>query len=209
MSKQAILDNIRLAISGRKPSSDGHYIDITKMQEEDLLKEYLRLQAENMSNIIISSKEKLLDDIKQVLLSSEAKQLLYAMDLPCDVSSLEGIKLIAYDKSVEENRHELFHIDTSIVSARCGVANLGIMGFVSSPQSPRLTSLITEHCIMLLDKKNIVRNLFEGVEFLKKQGNGILPTNMFFVAGPSRTADIELQTVFGVHGPRKTTTIIY
>ncbi len=209
MSKQAILNNIKLAINDRHYPDDGHYKDITRMQKENLLDEYLRLQGENMSNIVISSKENLLDDIKQVLQSSEAKQLLYTMDLPCDINLIDNVKLFAYDKNIEDSRHEIFHIDTSIVHARCGIANLGIMGFVSSTQSPRLASLITEHCIMLLDKKNIVRNLFEGVEFLKKQGNGILPTNIFFVAGPSRTADIELQTVFGVHGPRKTTTIIY
>lgn len=210
MSKEAILNNIRLAIKDRKDALEGgHYKDITKMQNEDLLQEYLRLQADNMSNVVISDSKNLLEDIQKVLADSKAQGLLYTMDLPCDVSNLSSVKTFPYNQSIEENRHEIFHIDTSIVKARCGVANLGIMGFVSSPESPRLASLIAEHCIMLLDKKNIVRNLFEGVEFLKKQNKDVLPTNLFFVAGPSRTADIELQTVFGVHGPRKTTTIIY
>ena len=38
---------------------------------------------------------------------------------------------------------------------------------------------------------------------------GALPSNVLFIAGPSRTADIELITVFGVHGSQKVHLILY
>ncbi|MDD7346594.1 LUD domain-containing protein, partial [Helicobacter sp.] len=59
-----------------------------------------------------------------------------------------------------------------------------------------------------------VENLYAGIECIKtyeknRSGSEILPTNIIFVAGPSRTADIELQTVFGVHGPRVVYVVLY
>ncbi|WP_194941643.1 LUD domain-containing protein, partial [Campylobacter coli] len=62
--------------------------------------------------------------------------------------------------------------------------------------------------IVLLKKEDIVKSLSEALNLVKKE-NEILPTNILFIAGPSRTADIELITVFGVHGPQIAHIIIY
>lgn len=209
MSKQLILNNIREALKNKEKSvEEEHFKDIIKREEKTLKEEYIRLQKANMAEVIESTKETLLQDIADILLKANAKKMLYAMDLPCDVSGIAGVECIAYDKVVEESRNEMFLIDTSIVQTRCAVANLGIMGLSSSVHSPRLVSLISSHCIMLVDSKNIVANLFEGITLLKNLDK-TLATNLLFVAGPSRTADIELKTVFGVHGPQKVSVIVY
>ena len=36
-----------------------------------------------------------------------------------------------------------------------------------------------------------------------------LPTNVLFIAGPSRTSDVELVTVFGVHGSTQVHLVLY
>ncbi len=209
MSKNLILSNIKDALKHKQKNQEvGKFKDIIKQEKESLLEEYLRLQKANMAEVIESSKERLLEDIRAILHKEKAKTLLYALDLPCDVSEIDEVKTIAYHQEIENNRSEMFLVDTSIVQTRCAVANLGIMGLSSSEKSPRLASLIAPHCIMLVDSKNIVANLFEGISFLKALHTP-LATNLFFVAGPSRTADIELKTVFGVHGPQKVSVIVY
>lgn len=213
MSKIEILKRVRYALDRGyiKKDIEPHFNDIFKYENIDLVEEYKRLQLANRAKILDSVGQNLPSDIRSILKEMGSKKTLYTLDLPFEPSSLaDEFEMIAYDKNIEAMRSELFDMDTSIIKAVCGISNLGIIGIVSSPSSPRLASLICPNCVILLDKKSIVANLFEGTEMLKKQSkNGVLPTNMLFIAGPSRTADIELQTVFGVHGPQNVAVILY
>ncbi|PAF42362.1 lactate utilization protein C [Helicobacter sp. 11S02596-1] len=212
MSKTQILNRVQTALAKNHiAKTEVHFKDILKSENPDLLEEYKHFQKSNRANVIESSPQNLSADVLRALNDLGAKKVLHTLDLPFDVASLAGdFEKIAYDKCVEDMRAELFDMDTSIIKGVCGVANLGIIGVVSSPLSPRLASLITLNCVILLDKTQIVKDLYAGIEALKKESkDGVLPTNLLFIAGPSRTADIELQTVFGVHGPQNVVIILY
>ncbi|PAF51635.1 lactate utilization protein C [Helicobacter sp. 13S00477-4] len=212
MSRTQILSRIKSALNKNHIfPANPHYKNVLNPQNQDLLSEYKYFQAINKATIIDTTLQKLPEDVLKTFDSIGAQRVLYALNLPFDFSKFEcGIEKIPYDKNIEVIRSELFKVDTSILRAVCGIANLGIVGVVSSPNCPRLSSLIAPNCVILLDKTMIVQNLFEGTQILKNQGkDGKLPTNLLFIAGPSRTADIELQTVFGVHGPQKVTVILY
>ncbi|MCX2716212.1 lactate utilization protein C [Helicobacter sp. MIT 21-1697] len=218
MSKQAILDNIRASLQANTlQSQSSHYGNPIKSVDSDKVQEYISLQNANKAIVIESNPNTLAQDICKTLTEAQARKILYNLDIT-DILNIQtlhknladSMSLIPYEKSVDEAREALFSIDTSIVQARCGVANLGIIGITSSARSPRLSSLITRTCIVLLKKQDIVSNLYEGVQILKSHSeNEKLPSNMIFIAGPSRTADIELQTVFGVHGSLRTYVILY
>lgn len=210
MSKMQILNSVKDSLAKNKFVGDfnPHFKNIIKSQSSDLLEEYIQNQINNKAKVIESSKDNLIKDIKKVLEEFHTEKILYALDLPFEIKDLDFCEKIPYDKDIEENRDEIFHIDSAILNAVCGVANLGIIGTISSVYSPRLTSLITPNCIILLDKTRIVPDLFSGIQALKATSN-VLPTNMLFIAGPSRTADIELLTVFGVHGPQNAVIILY
>ena len=215
MSKHEILGRVRDSLKSNThiPSFEVHYANPMNYTHKELLEEYKLNQSNNKAIVRESSKENLESSILEILKEVQAKQVLYNTDVKLELTNIES-KLIPYTQSVDSTREELFTIDTSIVQARCGVANLGIVGLSANPQAPRLSSLITNNCIYLLKKEHIVENLYAGIEHIKayereRSGTEILPTNIIFVAGPSRTADIELQTVFGVHGPRVVYVVVY
>ena len=215
MSKSEILGRVRdsLKANTHNPSTKVHYANPMNYTHAELLEEYKLNQTNNKAIVRESSVDSLESTIGQILKEVQAKQVLYNTDVRLELTGVES-KLIPYTQSVDLAREELFGIDTSIVQARCGVANLGIVGLSANPNAPRLSSLITNNCIYLLKKETIVENLYAGIESIKayereRSGKEILPTNIIFVAGPSRTADIELQTVFGVHGPRVVYVVVY
>lgn len=215
MSKADILGRVRdsLKINTHIPSPKVQYANPMNYTHKELLEEYKLNQSNNKAIVRESSLDTLESTIAEILGEVKAKEVLYNTDVSLDFKGMEA-KFIPYTQSVDSIRGELFGIDTSIVEARCGVANLGIVGLSANPQAPRLSSLITNNCIYLLKKEHIVENLYAGIECIKtyeknRSGSEILPTNIIFVAGPSRTADIELQTVFGVHGPRVVYVVLY
>ena len=217
MSKQSILNNVKASLQENKIQAQfPNYANPMKRTNDDKVQEYIAWQVANKAIVIESSQESLAQDIYKALAESQAKNVLYNPNIDINPQSLKALdtqdsmQFVAYEKSVDEQRANLFAFDTSIVQASCGVANLGVIGVASSVKAPRLSSLITRTCIALLKKQDVVENFYEGVQTLKAQGeNGKLPTNMIFIAGPSRTADIELQTVFGVHGSVKSYIILY
>ncbi|WP_110581788.1 LutC/YkgG family protein [Helicobacter cinaedi] len=217
MSRQSILSNVKASLQENKIQAQfPNYANPMKRTNDDKVQEYIAWQGANKAIVIESSQESLAQDIYKALAESQAKNVLYNPNIDINPQSLKALdtqdsmQFVAYEKSVDEQRVNLFAFDTSIVQASCGVANLGVIGVASSVKAPRLSSLITRTCIALLKKQDVVENFYEGVQTLKAQGeNGKLPTNMIFIAGPSRTADIELQTVFGVHGSVKSYIILY
>ena len=215
MSKADILGRVRDSLKNNThiPSPKVQYANPMNYTHKELLEEYKLNQSNNKAIVRESSLDTLESTIAEILGEVKAKEVLYNTDVSLDFKGMEA-KFIPYTQSVDSMRGELFGIDTSIVEARCGVANLGIVGLSANPQAPRLSSLITNNCIYLLKKEHIVENLYAGIECIKtyeknRSGSEILPTNIIFVAGPSRTADIELQTVFGVHGPRVVYGVLY
>ncbi|ECL2355476.1 lactate utilization protein C [Campylobacter coli] len=176
--------------------------------KEDALAEMKQKMSDNKYIVENATKETLEEKINEIITKYNYKKMIYGTDLGLDLNKIQAEEKICFDKEIENLRYEVFHSDFSIVHARAGVSSHGVALIPSSKGQPRMLSLAPKLCIVLLKKEDIIKSLSEALNLVKKE-NEILPTNILFIAGPSRTADIELITVFGVHGPQIAHIVIY
>ncbi|MDY3663832.1 MAG: LUD domain-containing protein [Campylobacter sp.] len=166
--------------------------------DSDIVAEFIARASANKSIIIESSEQKLKDSINEIIAKENARNLIYPQNLASLASELEIESKFAFDNDIESFKERIFDYDISVINARGGVSSHGVT-CVSSAEAPRLLSLTPKICVVILKRENIVKSLSEQLNKIKAE-YGRLPTNVVFISGPSRTSDIELQLVLGVHG---------
>lgn len=87
--------------------------------------------------------------------------------------------------------------------AQLGVAELGAIVTWTGKINPSTNNLLPEHHLVLVDTGDLVGTAEDAWQrtFAEPGGAG-RPRGINFIAGPSSTADIEGQLVYGAHGPR-------
>lgn len=93
---------------------------------------------------------------------------------------------------------DLFTYDAGLTDVHYAVAETGSLVVRSSPQHGRALSLIPPIHIAIVEPRNILPDLVDLFEKLAAEGAG---TGTAIITGPSKTADIEMNLVQGVHGP--------
>ena len=96
---------------------------------------------------------------------------------------------------------ELEKLDKVCIKGSLGVAENGSVWVYESQMMNRLLPFICQHLILVIDKADIVPTMHHAYQKIDvaKEGFGI------FIAGPSKTADIEQSLVIGAHGARTAT----
>jgi L-lactate dehydrogenase complex protein LldG len=87
-----------------------------------------------------------------------------------------------------------------ITGSFCAIAETGTLMLLSGATTFPATSLLPDTHIALVHKSRLVRSMEDGWDLLRRE-HGSLPRQVAFVSGPSRTADIEMTLVLGIHGP--------
>jgi L-lactate dehydrogenase complex protein LldG len=94
--------------------------------------------------------------------------------------------------------HLLEDIKMAILPGHFGVAENGSVWMTDSLMGDRALPFITEHLALVISTKDIVSTLHDAYDriALSSYEYGT------FIAGPSKTADIEQSLVLGAHGPK-------
>jgi L-lactate dehydrogenase complex protein LldG len=99
-------------------------------------------------------------------------------------------------------RDDLLTADAGVTFAQFGIAETGTLVLVSAREQNRLASLLPALHIAVLPCSRLVGTLGDAFAVLQGVDGAPIARSITFVTGPSRTADIELTLVVGVHGPK-------
>jgi L-lactate dehydrogenase complex protein LldG len=106
-----------------------------------------------------------------------------------------------YSPHVATDPHAYEDIDLAILRGHFGVAENGAVWITDSLMNDRVVPFISQHLALVINKNSIVPTLYEAYERI----GSLLYDFGVFIAGPSKTADIEQSLVFGAHGPKSLT----
>lgn len=95
--------------------------------------------------------------------------------------------------------HTLENVDLAILPAHFGVAENGACWITETQMIERVLPFIAQHLVLVIPRSSIVANMHAAYERIAalEAGDGFAT----FIAGPSKTADIEQSLVLGAHGP--------
>lgn len=94
--------------------------------------------------------------------------------------------------------HELENVDLAILKAEIAVAENGALWVPEGNTMQRVLPFITQHLALVVSKTALVPTMHQAYEVIGNKEYGYSS----FIAGPSKTADIEQSLVLGAHGPR-------
>jgi L-lactate dehydrogenase complex protein LldG len=97
----------------------------------------------------------------------------------------------------EYSKDNLYEVEVAIVKGGIAVAENGAIWVTEKNMVDRMLPFSCEQLVIVIEEKNIVHNLHEAYDAINisDEGYGV------FIAGPSKTADIEQSLVIGAHGP--------
>lgn len=153
--------------------------------------------------------------ILRQLLSEEKASRVAVGDFPEAVrpmldEALSGLEVVAARELQTEVASQVDRADAGVCWAEFGIASMGTVVEATSDDRNRLVSSLPKVHVALLAATEIVATLEEAAPRLRQLFSRFpQECSISFVSGPSRTGDIEMKLVLGVHGPRASHVIVY
>ncbi|MCB9354657.1 MAG: LUD domain-containing protein [Lewinellaceae bacterium] len=141
----------------------------------------------------------------QVIRISDSRDIGTALSIRFPDAGIIASPLLFIDTHINleavQNPAELEQVDIAVIRGGPGVAENGAIWISEADCMHRVLPFICQHLFVLLDPAGIVQNMHQAYERIRieKQGFGV------FIAGPSKTADIEQSLVTGAQAARSLT----
>lgn len=148
----------------------------------------------------IGSKLFMVNDLEEVkaIITEQFREGRIATTMP------EFSSIAETDFSLNPDPHALENIELLIMRAHFGVAENSAVWVTEDLMQQRAAPFICQHLAVVLNAADIVPTMHEAYDRIGLVDYGFA----VFIAGPSKTADIEQSLVLGAHGPRSMTLFV-
>jgi L-lactate dehydrogenase complex protein LldG len=140
--------------------------------------------------------------IRRVVSERNVRRAVVSRDPECD-----GVTELLHTLDVEVvalgDVEAAAHADIGITGAAYAIALTGSIIIDSRRSGARSASLLPPTHLALVRRDAILPNAGDLLRHLPDRFPEGLPSNMVFITGPSKSADIELILTVGVHGPKE------
>jgi L-lactate dehydrogenase complex protein LldG len=113
------------------------------------------------------------------------------------VANVEGV-LGTRDISPSDDPHVFRDVDVVIIKGEVAVAENAAIWLSEQNLVHRVLPFITQHLMVVVERRDMVRSMHDAYARIDPSSTGY----GVFLAGPSKTADIEQSLVIGAHGAR-------
>lgn len=114
--------------------------------------------------------------------------------------------LTGYDERLPlMNASDLASTDLAVIGGTIAVAENGAIWASETQMVNRILPFITQQLFIIIEKKDITATMHQAYQKINVAETGFGA----FIAGPSKTADIEQSLVIGAHGPAGLKVILY
>lgn len=186
-SREQILDALRNARrpNDRLPEMVSYPIDAPPLEK-------LRTVLESIGGSVI-----------EVLDVNELKTHLISRFVPRGrwITAIKAFRSEFEEKPEGADPHSFENVQLAIVEGHFAVAENGAVWVTSDQMGDRALPFICEHLALVVRRGDIVETMQQAYTHL---GLSSYPFGAF-IAGPSKTADIEQSLVLGAHGPKSLT----
>ncbi|OXA76473.1 L-lactate dehydrogenase complex protein LldG [Flavobacterium aquidurense] len=114
------------------------------------------------------------------------------------ISTLPELSEIALLDWTNDDPHSLKDVELTIIKAHFGVAENSALWVTDDILGQRVAPFITQYLAIIVNKKDLIPTMHQAYDRIGDQEYGFGT----FIAGPSKTADIEQSLVLGAHGAR-------
>ncbi len=189
-SREKILGNISKLALAPKPLPQIPEFEVSSDLEATFT---TSLEANHVTVISCKSEEEVKAVVEE---QTKAYQLV--------VTTLPYLYQAGIDLATVKKPSDLQHVEAGLIAGAFGTAENGAIWVPENLAGIRALPFIVVHLIVAIDRKTLVGNMHQAYQKIEE-----IPGFGVFIAGPSKTADIEQSLVIGAHGPKKMTVILY